>query len=127
MQDAQRQQEMGAQEALKQKYISMFMDMGKQDHARLIEGGMAPGDAYRQFMADRAAGAAKPMEVNGQLVDPTTYQVLATIAPRIAKSRHRTFRTISSMPNRSAPLAGRHCPMASSNSRLPALAHPIST
>lgn len=77
MQDAQRQQEMGAQEALKQKYISMFMDMGKQDYARLIEGGMAPGDAYRQFMADRAAGgAAKPMEVNGQLVDPTTYQVL---------------------------------------------------
>lgn len=64
-------------EALKTKYADFFNQNGQPDYAHAVADGiMEPGAAYGQWMQGKNAAAPKPLEINGQLVDPNTYQVL---------------------------------------------------
>lgn len=67
--EAKRQEQLMAAVAEMRKY--------SPEIASIVEtGGMDPSAAWNTIMQNMSAGPAKPIEVNGQLIDPSTYEVL---------------------------------------------------
>jgi hypothetical protein len=73
--EAARQQQMADAAALKEKYTQFFTQQGRPDIAQGIADGIVePGAAYMDFI--KPQDAVEPIEINGQLVDPVTREVL---------------------------------------------------
>lgn len=69
------------EEAQRQEQLNQtiaFLQQTAPKYAEAVQAGvLTPGDAYKMYVADsQPQEASKPLEINGQLVDPTTYEVL---------------------------------------------------
>lgn len=63
--------------ALKEKYASWFTQQGQPQIAQgIADGIIEPGKAYWDFITPKETETVKPIEVNGQLVDPMTGRVI---------------------------------------------------